>query len=413
MEQKRNKRAIRSLLTMVLAVVMCTGLIVPTFAAGNAIEGTEGTPAQTVVAKTLQMPAGTTTPTADFEFVFTKVSVDGDGGQDALLTIPTISNKTISYTSADAGTIAGDVKTVTKDTASLFTGVTFPHAGVYVYTVEETGNTYTITDQNRESMTYSEAKYQITVYVKNGASNLYVSAIAVVVDAEDNATQTIGDKVAKLQFTNTYLKSTGGVDPTNTANHTLAISKEVVGDFGDRSKYFTYEITAIAPTLVTVPTTYKAYVLDASNAVVTSTDNAAAGNIDTDAAGKAFIKMTAGTQESIKLKHGQKLVFSDLHVGASYIANEKAVADYVPSIRVTENGVASDIPNPTPNIDFTTGSKVIGESANSAAFTNTYQEISITGLSLDNLPLVVILVMAAGAFVAFIIVKSHKNHKAS
>ena len=69
------------------------------------------------------------------------------------------------------------------------------------------------------------------------------------------------------------------------------IGKTVAGDFGDHTKYFDYAVTVKKP-LVSPYTVYKGYVVDETNAVVTSADNL-------DAADIALLK-TDGTNEYIE-----------------------------------------------------------------------------------------------------------------
>jgi len=56
---------------------------------------------------------------------------------------------------------------------------------------------------------------------------------------------------------------------------------------------------------------------------------------------------------------------------------------------------------------------IIGVNANSAAYTNTYKTVTPTGIDLNNLPFIMMLVIAAGAFVAFAAVKSRKRAHSS
>jgi len=414
---KRNSRFMKTLLTLALAAVMSLGSLSTVFAAAGPISGgTQGAPAQAVISKELKMADGTTTPAATFTFQLAKKDIDGDSTAAAQATMPAIADKSVTFASTDTGSTAAGVKTVTKDTASLFAGITWPHAGVYTYTVTETANTYT--NGSGESMSYSSGSYDISVYVVNGSPN-YVEAIGTYVVVADHAGQIAGDKTdpqastevtgayRAMVFTNTFKKTNGGTDVTNPAHRTLAISKTVGGAYGDQTKYFANNITVTQNALFT-GTTYKGYVLE-NGAVVTAAANGTIAG--TDPTNGAYINFPSGTTVTVNLKHGQTLAFLDNEVGSSYVATEPAVVDYAPTASVIVNGgTPIALGSATVfNTALSTASRLIGENANSAAFTNTYKTITPTGIALNNLPFIMIIVLAVGAFAAYIVVKSRKR----
>lgn len=410
---------------MALAVVMCMGTVISSFAAGDPIFGTEAAPAAAAITKNLIMPEGTTTPAATFTFQFSPVSVDDRTTSDDLNTMPAVGPTTLAFSTSDTGTVSAGAKNILKQSGDVLSGVTFPHAGVYVYKIDENPSVTGYTPGDNESYVFSPAQYTLTVYVKNGVNGLYVAAVASSISVNDSSNQTSdpGDKVdptpqpgdpnitgnySKIIFTNTYSKTAGGVDPTDPNNHVLTIGKAVSGDYADRTKYFAFQITATQPGVVQGSATYKAYVLDSGNNVVTSEDNAS--NLQTDVNDYSYIEFTSGVTETVNLKHDQKLVFTDLHIGANYVAVESAVEHYTASAMVVENGVGPiQYFNSIENLPLSTSTKLIGENENSAAFTNTYRTITPTGVIINNLPFVMILILAAGAFAAFVVIKSRKK----
>lgn len=188
-----------------------------------------------------------------------------------------VGNKEISFTSADTGATATSVKTVRKESSAFFAGINWTHAGVYVYEVTETANTYTIADAVKEKMDYSLAKYTITVYVKEKTSGtgFYVDVIADVITFVDNPGQTGGSKVdptpggntetatgfSDMIFTNKYLKNNGGTDPDPDDDSTFKLSKTVSGSYASKEQYFTFtvKITPAVSPLVPAGVKYKAY----------------------------------------------------------------------------------------------------------------------------------------------------------
>ena len=410
---KKCHRSIKALLAPALALVLCLCSMTTAFAAPGPITGTEAGPAQAVITKALQMPEGTVTPAETFTFAFAKKDVDGDNSTAAQGTMPTITGKTVTFAASDTGTAAAGVKTVTGETASLFAGVTWPHAGVYTYTVTETAG-------SSAGMTYSQASYDISVYVANGSTSgsLYVAGIGTNIVTTDTGTAgsgktdpttstTVTGASSAMMFTNIYIETPTGVDPA--ADDMLSISKTVDGAYGDRTRYFPFSVTLNKAELVTGTPSYKAYVMEGTT-VATTTANYA--TLSTDPVYGAYIDVTAGTPVTINLKHGQWLSFVGMPVGTTYSVTETGVADYTPSVSVVTDGGAAAVTNGTQGTALTVGSPtaiVLGANANSAAFTNTYKTVTPTGIALDNLPFIMIIVLAMGVFAAFIVVRSRRR----
>ena len=113
---------------------------------------------------------------------------------------------------------------------------------------------------------------------------------------------------------------------------------------------------------------------------------------------------------TVNLKHDQRLVFTDLHIGASYDVTEAAVQNYKASLAyVVNGGTPGSTSNTEGNLQLGINNILIGKDQNSAAFTNEYQTVTPTGVVINNLPFVMILILAAGSFIAFVAVKSRKK----
>ncbi|SHK84643.1 DUF7601 domain-containing protein [Desulforamulus aeronauticus] len=426
--KNQNKRFIGRLLSRVLAIVLCFGMAVPAFAAGP-ILGTEVNPATAAITKTLKMPEGTTIPGVTFGFTFEKKALNEKIGADYLAQMPVISNHVIAFTSGDNPTSSDGIKSITKEVLIDLTGVTFPNAGVYTYKLTELPNiTNGSIDPAKETLVYSKAVYEITFFVreKSDHSGLYVSAIGTKIMQNEEGSPGSGAKVdptpgtggglgaGGLLFTNSYMKTTGGVDPRVEANQVLRISNVVAGDFADTSMYFKYLVTVKKPLVAGAAARYKAYVLNASGIDIDPTQNAPGSIIQTDAAGKKYIEFAAHSSITIKLKHDEKLVFTDVPVGALYVAVNQGAADYIPTAKITVNGTVL-----TPDLSAGVGQSLItdniriGENTNKADFTNTFKSIPVTGLIINNLPFIMILVIAAGAFIAFILMKLRKRRNSA
>lgn len=418
---KLKSKSLKRIVALALTLVLCLAITVPVLAA-PVTGGTEASPIQIAITKLLEMPVGTTTPTADFIFEIKKIDFNGETTGTNYNEIPilgtaintTTGTFTLSSLPASLSNTVGGLKTVYLQTGDIFAGVTWPRAGVYKYNITERANTYTIADPLKEDMTYSGGDYDMFVYVENGATKNFVTAVSSVVGTPATPGQSAGQKVpgtpgtpgdyanySKMSFTNVYTKNPG----PNPADTALVISKAVAGGQADQTKYFDYTLTLTKPATITTAVTYKVYVMEGAT-VVTAAANYG-GTILTDAYG-AYFEADSGTAESVSLKHGQHLAFGSLHIGAQYQVSEAAALKYTPSIALTVNGTASTVPG-TENTALGTGPHYIGELANIAAYTNTYATVTPTGLDVNDLPFIMLLVVVAGALVTFVAVKYRKK----
>ena len=431
---KKLSILLRLTMSAVIAMMLMFSTAIPAFADGDPVYGTETDPAQAAITKKLQMPIGTTTPAVTFTFEIAKVDLDGASGSADLALMPTITNKTLSFTSADIGNTVGGTKTVYKETTDLFVGITWPKAGVYKYHVTELTTGFTPTN-NR--MVYSAAEYDLVVYVDNktDGSGVYIRAIAAIITVINEPDDKVGDKVdptpgpkrvvgdySEMMWTNMYERNNG--DDT-----VLAVSKAVSGLGSDQTKYFTFNITCSKPELfpdpVGSPTIYKAYVYNSAGYTDMVADlsaglNTAAANVATDGDGNDYIMFPAGTTVTVNLKHGQWLSFIGMPVGAIYNVTEAAAVDYTPSYVLTRDATPGTAVVGTENsaLSISPPTRYITEgfdagAPDKAAYTNAYKTVTPTGISVDNLPYYVIVVLALGALVGFVVFKSRRRERPS
>ena len=443
----------KKILVLALALAMCLTLATNAFAAwnGKTLEGTKDEPAQASINKTLQMPIGTITPKADFIFEIKGLTVDGTASTTMPVigtavggASPTTGTVKISF-DGEAGETSGDVKRVVKESANLFDimATPFPAAGIYVYEITEKPGTNAAIDAGtniNETLAYSGGKYTMTVVVVNDpdTGDLYIGVIETRITTVDNAGQTVDTKVdptpatertdviyedapnSEMVFTNTYIKQNGTVDPEDPnplTRKTLTISKTVTGDLGNKTDaYFQFSVTIRNNSLVTTPTAYNAYIVE-NGAIVIAADiaNPAKNNVtagtDVDANGKTFITFTAGAAKNVSLKHGQSLVFVDTPVGTEYDVTEAASTGYVPSHVITSNNVVESKVTGTISTALEVEDKLVGEALNLAAFTNERGYSAPTGLSMNDLPFVGMILLAIGAFAASVVVKKTRKAK--
>lgn len=311
------------------------------------------------ITKNLELAEGIAIPeNTKFSFTVTKVTTDA----------PNATITDISYTETDKTTtnFSGGKYTISK-TASITFG-TFPHAGVYEYTVKEA--TPETPDTN---MSYSADEYKLRVYVKNNIDNgLTVDSIT----AEKSNL-----KQEQVLFTNTYRKTSS-----------LTIKKETKGDYADKTKDFNFTIN-----FTKSPT-------DTTSTVFT-------GKIGTES-----VTCTPGTSQTFSLHDGEELKFdSNLPAGTRYVVTETAATDgYTPSIKLKENGTQKDLTTfQDADAATATGANntnaLVGEGENSVTFTNTYNDVALTGVILNNLPFLILIGIGACALAVLAFSKKRRS----
>jgi hypothetical protein len=132
------------------------------------------------------------------------------------------------------------------------------------------------------------------------------------------------------------------------------------------------------------------------------------GNIPTD----NTVTFVFGTANSFTLKDGQSLKFdNDLPAGTTYTLTETGTPGYTASAVVTENGATPTTDQAQNTGDkLTLTSKLIGEGTNTAAFTNTYKDVTPTGININNSPFVALILISAAALAVFIFLKKFRMH---
>ncbi|MCH3968787.1 MAG: hypothetical protein PHR15_05955 [Atopobiaceae bacterium] len=421
----KRKRGLKGLMAVTLAAV--TALTIGTMAPATAKAGTTGnTSTEVAISKDYKLPSNLTSGSAfgaTFTYQFTSTSVNGVA-PDTNNTMPDISAVTITPTTTPAfSTTANGITEYGKNAADFLPVVgteatNFTHAGEYVYTVSEKNGGTTSTD----GVVYSDAQYQIHVYVINddtveGTPKLKISDVSVYKTATDDGTAQSGTDVANkvdpvpgssttlggMVFNNTYKKDTN-----------LTISKAVAGAEGDKTHDFTYTgLTLTVPTGVTAPTTV--YLKKSDGTYLTG---AVSGQKIT------FADFTLSDGESVTFTDNKTTVKDVLPVGTTYTFTESATSGYTPVgvVSTDVNGTASTqtttvgAVGTTLPIDATAasanGKNTLGITAanNSVAVTNTYKTVSPTGIIIQNLPFIIMGIVAVGGIALLALSRRRKNN---
>lgn len=338
----------------VLAGTMLLSMGTTAFAAEETTTPNVNQNGQVPITKEFEMADGLKTPAATFKFTATSTT---EGA-------PTATIADVSFTEGQAGTLKGEKYVLEGKTAISFTG-TWPHAGEYVYTVAET-------QESMPNVTYDTSSYTLRVYVINGTNGLEVEKITA---------EGAKGKTDKILFTNTYAKN----------NATLTIEKNTTGTYADKTRKFDFEIT-FTKSPMSDQTTF------------------------TGTIGAQSVEYTAGQTKTFKLADGEKLVFNNLPVGTTYMVKELAATDgYTPKVTVIENQtttVTNKTVQETEALDTLKENRknnLVGENENKVTFTNTYKDVAVTGIVMNNLPFILLVAVAIVAFVSLAVVKRRRT----
>lgn len=327
---------------------------VPTVGTGRQTE-----PATVSITKDFEMAEGLSIPNVTFHFTATKVT------QDA----PNASITAIQYSDTDPKGNANNGKyTISKNSAITFG--TFPHAGEYVYTVKETEETV-------EGVSYSAEQYTLRVEVANGQNGLFVKSI---IAEKGMSNGTAGNKVDKILFVNTYRKNTS-----------LVIAHRTTGELADKTKKFEF--------IISFEKSATENTLNDFTGTLTRKDNTT-----------EQITCSNG-RAAFALADGDTLVFSNLPAGTKYKVTETGVKDgYIAHVKVTDNGKQGAVVDGSDEQDLSSSANgnYIGENLNKVEFENTYKEVPITGIIMDNLPFILLTGIVVLAFGILVIIKRRR-----
>ena len=114
---------------------------------------------------------------------------------------------------------------------------------------------------------------------------------------------------------------------------------------------------------------------------------------------------------TFKLKHGQDVKFTGLPVGTKISVTESATPNYKGSAERTFNGVAQTKIEATKYDEAITVTNTLGQKQNKVAVTNTYNYVPTTGIIMNTLPYVLMVVLCAAALFGFVAFKRKKVQK--
>lgn len=460
-----NKKYAKGLLSLSLSGMMAASLAAPVFADTNTnptdTTTTTTTPTDTntnpadakaYITKQFDMPVGTTLPSNE-EFKFTESPLLKDNNAS---NVTLEDNKKVTFGSKSTKkTIevngAGNEHKIYRYLAStpLLTenderALKTAGAGIYTFTIKEQApagykkiNSPEKDDEKKiqkdTTLTYSQAEYKATVYVKTAANgDAYIGTIKVSKEKDDQGTEITAENEKKvdpsqpddnipgsggLRFVNTYTEKITDInpdkpgtvtpvtpdpnDPTkpdNDRDKILSVGKIVSGDLGEKNKPFTFTVKVTQPSLVTSNESYKAKVIKADG----TTDVDANGSTDGE-----YI-FTNGVATPVSLSHGEKLVFEDLYVGTAFEAQETdqdTEKSYTSSTYARLNG--GDPTEKAKERAKVTGN--VSEKTDTVVVVNTRNSTSPTGIVVNNLPYILLVLGVVAGFAGYIASKRRRE----
>ncbi|MGL4546548.1 hypothetical protein [Eubacterium aggregans] len=417
MKQKINVNkgsAQRSVLGILMGLVLLMTLELPIKAEGTL------TPVDTaVLVSNLKMASSLTTKAVTMTFTFTPVKVNDD--QPSSNNMPGTYTKLLTYDETDEGKTEGRTKTVKKtlsgsgrDATNLIpeigtvAGESFTHAGVYVYrvTVAQSG-----------SLTLSQAAYTLAVYVVNddsGTNQLSFAGVIVKQIADDSGIAVENLKVNPVDTAKS--PSAFAFTSSYSSNSTLYFRETTLGtnDYEDKTRSFHFKaILKNAGLTGQAVTAYKT-----ANEKPTSADT--------------VYSFVYGTENDFTLKNDDKLMFGTLeddegestfvdaviHVGTTYsitdvlnTSGDPGALKYKAKATLKSGEESKIYENASEGTDLTIPNVAVANATgqNYVAFTNTYLQVTPTGLLIDNLPYILMLALPGMVFGLYFANKKRKS----
>lgn len=294
-------------------------------------------------------------------------------------------------------------------TASLSTFVGSDWAyGEYTFEITET-SPVSKADGTEYGWTIDNAKYYLHVYVGNTTTGREVKYLVTKGKSTTAGTGTdkkYEEKVSEIKFSNTYTKKGGsdetGGDTDPKKSGSFVISKTVDGD---SAKYeqtgatyeFTVKLTNSNTSSIADQSTfgYKIY-KNGSTEVVKS------GTMTVKKNGNSY-----DATENIVLESDQYVVFDNIPAGVTAKVEEvKNKNVNIQKIHVTSTSNGEKVTGKDNAESSDSGDILIGEKHNEAAFTNTYSDVTVTGVVTDIAPYVTLVAAAVLAIAAYMGLKN-------
>ena len=426
-----KKSILRKAAVVILsAATIMTFSFASVFADSNGVTSSSspaaGTSAAVYLTKQVQMPTGTTAPANDYTFKFTQ---DTDHSV-ATLAIP---DKTISFTGATTAGMsstsdASSMLTTVSKQVDVLSGLTFTQEGLYTYTVTESAGTAKSTLSQGINAYYgydTATTYKLRLYVKKSGESYYVDQATVIKTADSTGALTESNN-AKIDastngdangnangfvFSSNYLVIVGGADTSRVNTNStygydfaLGIKSSIVNNYKSAtSTTVAYKIMIKYPEITAGSFSTK----NNTDILQRNYEYDPRG----DLGGGEYVYAN-GVEETVYINAGDTLRFERLPVGATVTVTDVASSGKTTAYQYTVAGTAGElVNNDTVNTDQTfstsfnssgTATLLTGDTFkaglfNVVEFTNTWADMSVTGVVVENMPFILMGIALAGA----------------
>ena len=418
MKKKSLQKMSRLFASAVLVGTMCLGNVANVNAADNNGPATwkpTDTPSAAITVE-YKMGNDVVTPENDVKFTFTKTAAPAGMNVSDM---PAISVANVKFSAGEdliKDTTATDIKVLRKQSdnflASFKTAMdksTNMTTGEYVYKVTSTS---TVTKaKTNDVFTGSLAEYKLNIFVaQHTDGKLYIKGLSIINTKTDaGADNTDGTKVngnpgtttggiesnfSGLKFVNEYVAKAGSVDPTDPtvpdpnkpASYAFKVTNNTVSK-GTQTGSFDYTMTVTKPSgIATTDNTYVYYVN---------------GKEETG---------TYGSAVTFTLPDTKSMMIKSCYAGSKVTVDQKGVANWTATAETTFNGV-KDTQKLSAAVgkNLTVADKTLGQKENKVDYTNTYKDVAVTGIIVNNFPFIIMIAIAVVAFAGIVAMNSKKR----
>ena len=419
MKKKSLQKMSRLFASAVLVGTMCLGNVANVNAADNNGPATwkpTDTPEAAITVE-YKMENDVVTPANDVSFTFTKTNAPTGMTKDDM---PVISVANVKFNAGEdliKDTTATDIKVLRKQSdnflASFKTAMdksTNMTTGTYEYTVKSTSSV-TKTKTN-DVFTASKAVYKLDIFVaQDDNGKLYIKGLSIIntmtdagadngggikVDGKPGSKEDgIASNFSGLKFVNEYVAKAGSVveptdptkpDPEDPSTYAFKVTNKVVNK-KDQAGNFEYTMTVTKPAGITTADDSYVYFVD--------------GVMRTG---------TYGATETFTLPADKNMMIRSCYAGSKVTVDQKGVANWTATAKTMFNGIAdSSTLTAAVGKNLKVEGKTLGQNENKVDYTNTYKDVAVTGIIVNNFPFIIMIAIAVVAFAGIVAMNSKKR----
>ena len=420
MKKKSLQKMSRLFASAVLVGTMCLGNVANVNAADNNGPATwkpTDTPSAAITVE-YKMGNDVVTPANDVSFTFKKISAPTGMNESDM---PAISVENVKFNAGEdliKDTTATDIKVLRKQSknflASFKTAMdnssTNMTTGTYEYTVKSTSNVTKA--KNNDVFTASGAEYKLNIFVAQHTNGkLYIKGLSIINTKNDAGTDTgnntkvdgnpgtttggIESNFSGLKFVNEYVAKAGSTveptdptkpDPEDPSTYAFKVTNKVVNK-KDQLGNFEYTMTVTKPEGITTADESYVYFVD--------------GEMKTG---------TYGVAVPFTLPADKNMMIRSCYAGSKVTVDQKGVVNWTATAKTMFNGKAdSSTLTAAVGKNLKVENKTLGQQENKVDYTNTYKDIAVTGIIVNNFPFIIMIAIAVVAFAGIVAMNSKKR----